>query len=100
VPVAMMQEFAPSEDRGTTNYDAVNERINVETDPPDGLLAHTAGFSEDGTFRIYDVWASREQAEAFLSQTLAPVLEEMMGTDAAPPAKSELYELHHVVVPG
>jgi hypothetical protein len=41
--VAFIQKFAIS-DRGTANYDAVNERLTKIQPVPEGLLIHFAGF--------------------------------------------------------
>ena len=57
--VAMLQEWAPSDDRTTTNYDSIGKKIGSRRDPPAGLVIHAAGFSDDGTFRIFEVWESR-----------------------------------------
>jgi ABC-type transport system substrate-binding protein len=92
--VAFLQEFPSTGDRSTTNYDTINEQL---AGTPDGLIVHSAGFGEDGTFRIYDVWESREQYERFFNEQLTPLINEVMATgDAAPPARQEVYELHNV----
>lgn len=43
--VAVIQEFA-IEDRSTTNYDAISERLRGGP-PAEGLIFHTAGFDEE-----------------------------------------------------
>jgi hypothetical protein len=96
--VAFMQEFAPTDDTSTTNYDAIAAKINASP-WPEGNLIHTAGFAPDGTFRIFDVWDTKEHMDAFMNGTLWPLIEEMMGSRAdapAPPVKEETYELHDV----
>jgi hypothetical protein len=51
----------------TKNYDAIGEKLRSEGKlAPEGLLVHTAGFDGD-TFRILEVWKSREQHDRFLS---------------------------------
>src|SRR6266581_4972086 len=96
--VAFLQEFTSTGDTSTANYDAIAAKVN-EGPWPAGCLVHTAGFDPDGTFRIYDVWESKEQLDAFLSGTLMPLIETLMADqpDAAPPAKEQTYELHNVV---
>ena len=43
--VAFIQEFKiQGDDRSTTNYDTINERLNTRNDPPEGGIVHTAGF--------------------------------------------------------
>jgi len=102
VAVAYLQEFEiRGGDTSTTNYDAVVEALNLQ-ESPDGLLIHTAGFDHDANlFRIFDVWESREQGEAFTNERLGPILESVMAaagedatSDFAPPSRETWYELH------
>ena len=76
--IAYLQEFTIQDgDTSTTNYDAVSAALGLEG-VPDGLLIHTAGFDHDGgVFRIFDVWASREQGEKFIKERLNPIIEPM-----------------------
>jgi hypothetical protein len=101
VPIAFIQEFAISDDdRSTANYDAINERLDLDNNPADGLIVHTAGWDEDaGVFRIFDVWESHEQAEAFVRERLQPILEEgpVNPDNAAPPDREGTYELHDLL---
>lgn len=100
--IAYLQEFKlQSGDTSTTNYDAVNDALNLQA-APDGLLIHTAGFDRDGgVFRIFDVWETREQGEKFINDQLMPIIERM-GADATergddsftPPVRETWYELH------
>jgi hypothetical protein len=101
MPVVFIQEFAiDGDDRSTTNYDSVNERLNADTDVPAGLILHTAGFDEDaGVFRILDVWETKEDSDRFMRERLGPLVEELLAgrPDAPPPSREASYELHHVV---
>jgi quinol monooxygenase YgiN len=84
--IAYVQEFPASDDRSTTNYDAIKDKLNVESDPPEGV------------FRIFDVWESAEAHAAFLSTRLMPIVEEMMsGGAAGAPPQEYTYDLHDVV---
>jgi hypothetical protein len=99
--VAFVQEFKiQGDDRSTTNYDAVNARLNAESDPPEGAIAHTAGFDEEaGVFRIFDVWESREQAQRFVDERVLPIVDELRGgggSNMTPPDKQYFYDLHDV----
>src|SRR5205085_429441 len=98
--VAFIQEFKiQGDDRSTTNYDTVSERLNVQS-APDGAIVHTAGFDEDaGVFRIFDVWETREQGERFIRERLMPIVEELMATsdNATPPDREGWYELHDMM---
>jgi hypothetical protein len=94
----MVQEFTVEpDDRSTTNYDGVRERLNVDADPPAGLIAHTAGFTGTGVFRIFDVWESEEGWERFRDERLAPAIQPVMDSGGAPPSAEYTYELHDVV---
>lgn len=106
MPVAYIQEFEVEEggSRSTENYDAVNARLQVQSNPPEGLIMHAAGFDEqDGVFRIFDVWETEEQAQKFMAERLTPIVQDVMasaGESARPPDREGFYELHHVVGAG
>jgi hypothetical protein len=97
--VAYIQEFPIVDgDLSTTNYDALVAALSL-TSPPDGLIVHTAGFDQtDGTFRIFDVWETREQGERFVKEQLGPIIAGMRaqaGEDEfAPPTLDAWYDLH------
>jgi hypothetical protein len=97
--VAFVQEFDVGDDRTTTNYDAIKQGLNPEVDRPAGLIVHTAGFTEDGVFRIFDVWESEEDWNRFNNERLMPIIERVMSESpsATPPAREYTYELHDVV---
>jgi hypothetical protein len=100
--VAFVQEWdIDGDDRSTTNYDEINERLNARDDPPEGGLVHTAGFDENaGVFRIFDVWETREQGERFIKERLMPLIQEATASrsDARPPDRESWYELHDVMI--
>jgi hypothetical protein len=98
MPIAYVQEFDAGDDRSTTNYDSVKERLNVEADPPEGMIVHTAGFTAEGVFRIFDVWESEEHFGRFRDERLMPIVQEILSSspDAAP-AREYTYKLHDVV---
>ena len=93
--IAFIQEFT-IQDRSTTNYDAISERVRGGP-PAEGLIIHTAGFDDDaGVFRVFDVWETREQAEAFEARVMEIVAEiAPPGTPA--PVRAASYELHDLV---
>jgi hypothetical protein len=98
--VAFVQEFPvdPSGDRSTTNYDAIQQRLDATSNPPEGGILHTAGFDEEaGVFRIFDVWETREQAERFVQERVMPIVQEVTGGQAAPPQRQYFYELHDLM---
>ena len=59
-------------------YDEVNDRIGRNEDPPPGMIVHTATPIEGGGIRIFDVWESQEQLDAFRNETLLPAITAVM----------------------
>ena len=60
--------------------------------PPEGLDFHVA-FSADGSFRVSEIWDSKEQFEKF-GQRLMPILTENGVELAGPP---EVLEIHNII---
>ena len=82
-------------------YDAVNAKLG--SDPPEGLLVHTAGRNENGEFQIVDVWESRDAHDRFSQGRLwdaikAVASERGMDADQAPEPRRVIYEAHSVMV--
>jgi hypothetical protein len=74
-------------------YDETMPRIAASGEfPPDGLDYHVA-FIADGSFRVSEIWDSREQFEAF-GPRLMPILAESGIELAGPP---EIIEVHNIV---
>src|SRR4051812_5702525 len=94
--VAVVQEGA---DGGgdTSNYDAIHQRLMAADTMPDGFVMHTAGATEDGGFRVFEVWESRADFDRFVQERLMPILAELGAGDAPQPSIAS-YELHEVVM--
>ena len=93
--IAFIQEFTIV-DRSTTNYDAISERVRGGP-PAEGLIIHTAGFDDDaGVFRVFDVWETREQAEAFEARVME-IVSEIVPPGTPAPVRAASYELHDLV---
>jgi deoxyhypusine synthase len=71
----------------------------VQNNPPEGLIAHTAGRDSSGVFRIFDIWETSEHAQRFQEERIMPIINELMQQrdDMTPPDVQETYELHDVV---
>ena len=83
----------------TDQYDAVNEKAQISSDPPEGLIHHTLG-GADGSYVILDVWESRDAFESFRNDRLNPTLEEIVGSEAfaqMPEPQREFFEVHSTV---
>lgn len=97
MPVAVVQDWVePETDRSTTNYDTITERLNIDAEPARGLIVHTAGYTGNG-FRIFEVWESRNDFDAFMRERLGPLIQDVAGADSAPPDLL-VYELHNLAL--
>jgi hypothetical protein len=99
--IMQIQEFAADEDdRSTANYDSVSGRLGLDSDPPDGLIVHTAGYTGQKMFRIAGVWESESHWRQFRDGRLAEALKPLMESgDGNPPDAEYTYELHHYLKP-
>jgi hypothetical protein len=79
-------------------YDAVNAKIGMDSEPPDGLIAHAAGELEGGGFQLIDIWESREAHEKFTEEKLRPAIDEVTQGQAGPPEQT-FFEVHSLIKP-
>ncbi len=93
--ISMLQEMP---NNTLENYDAVSNKVGIESDPPEGLIFHTAAEMEGGGVRIFNVWESREASERFEDERLLPALREHFG-ELPPPPEQKITEVHHLVAP-
>jgi hypothetical protein len=70
-------------------YNAVNDQMGVEENPPDGLIFHAAGAFGEG-WSVIDFWESREHFDRFMQERLGPAIEEL--GDQAPPGPPSVKE--------
>jgi hypothetical protein len=74
-------------------YDRTMPRIEASGQfPPDGLDFHVA-FTADGSFRVSEIWDSKQQFDAF-GERLMPILAEAGIELAGPP---EIIEVHNII---
>ena len=75
-------------------YDAVHSKMNIDTDPPEGLIFHSAGPIDEG-WGVIDVWESRAQFDSFVESRLGPAVGELgsEGFQARPDVKE--FPVHH-----
>jgi hypothetical protein len=57
-------------------YRAVHSTMNVEEDPPEGMIFHSAGPIDDG-WGVIDFWESREDFDRFMESRLGPAVGEL-----------------------
>jgi hypothetical protein len=83
---------------GTGMYDGVNAEMDIENDPPQGLIFHWAG-EVDGKWTISDVWESTEDWERFQAERLMPAIEKVSGAPMDPNTRptTTTAQLHNYV---
>lgn len=96
--VAMLKHWASGTGH-LEQYDTVSEQLGARTTPPRGLVFHTAGSDGDGRFFTFDVWESREHAERWIADHLAPALRAADGPLSVPPDALVVYEVHSLLHP-
>jgi hypothetical protein len=75
-------------------YDQMREKLGVGDTPPAGGVFHAAGVDEDGKIRVFEVWDSREQAEAWGEKVMAVRTEAGFGDG---PPSIEYLDVHRIV---
>jgi hypothetical protein len=96
--VTMIMEFPATIEQ----YNAVNEKLDVDSNPPDGLILHTGAEVGDELVRVVDVWESADHWNRFNEGRLGAAIVEVMGEPppgAPPPPEPQFTELHTVIVP-
>jgi hypothetical protein len=80
--------------------DAVTEEMDVDNDPPDGMIVHTH-FEKDGRVQVIDVWQSVEQHDKFTESRLMPAMGKVAADRGFDLPQNEpevsLTEVHRVV---
>ena len=91
--MSILVRFTGGPSMTAEKYDATMPAIEASGEfPPDGLEFHVA-FSSGGSFRVSEVWDSKEQLEAF-GERLMPILTEGGVELAGPP---ETVEIHNII---
>jgi hypothetical protein len=70
-------------------YDAIMQELDLERRPVSGALTHACGFDENGIC-VVDVWESRKDFDAFLSDRLGPAFAKLK-VDFDPPVVLDAY---------
>jgi hypothetical protein len=88
----LLVRFTPAEHVTTEQYDETVRRLEKSGDwLPDGLEYHVA-FKSNGSFRVSEIWDSREQFEAF-GERLMPVLKDVGIELSGEPEMLEVYNI-------
>jgi hypothetical protein len=86
---------------GAEQYDAIQAELNVESEPVEGLIFHSAGELE-GRFQVFNVWEAREHFDRFTDERLRPAMVAVMGEEKVaqlPDAEQVEASIHNYVIP-
>jgi hypothetical protein len=85
---------------GTDMYDGVQAAMDIDNNPPEGLVFHWAG-DVDGKWTITDVWETREAYDRFRDERLFPAIKQVSGMDpgSGPQPTISEFPVHHFVKP-
>ena len=92
--IAYVFEWDTGGDRRTDGFDAVVAHTGMLNDPPPGLLSVAAGHTEDGRFRIFEVWETAADREDFGRSRLLPAIDALPDAGGGAPHRESSYELH------
>ena len=91
--MSILVRFTGAPGMSAEKYDATMPSIEASGEfPPDGLEYHVA-FNSGGSFRVSEIWDSKEQFEAF-GQRLMPILAANGIELSGPP---EIVDVHNVI---
>jgi hypothetical protein len=90
----VLARFTAAPSMTTEKYDETIKRLKGSDSqwPPDGLAYHVA-FSSGGSFRVSEVWDSREQFDAF-GKRLMPILSDV-GIELE--GEPEMLDVHNII---
>lgn len=92
MPVLMCVKWA---DVTPESYNQALELLNMEADPPPGLLCHIAAL-DDGAITVYDLWESPEQFQQWVDGRLRRTVDQV-GVPGQP--SIEMLQTHNVFIP-
>jgi hypothetical protein len=81
------------------DFKAVNEKLDVKNNPPEGLIVHAVVDAGGGRLKSIDVWESAEASQAFFQERLPTAMAEVFGPDAAQPSAPEVQEILDLIQP-
>jgi hypothetical protein len=91
--VVVIQDFESTRDE----YDQVVEKLDAESNPPDGVIVHTGMDIGGGKMRVVDVWESEDAYQKFVQERLIPIIAEV--SPDAPQADIQVHEVIEMVKP-
>jgi hypothetical protein len=80
------------------NYDAAHAVMEIETDPPVGMIVHSAGPIEGG-WGVIDFWESRQAFDSFVGERLMPRLQGLGDRGFPGPPDVKEFPVHNLQTP-
>jgi hypothetical protein len=97
----LISRYQEAREATLESYDAVNRRMGIEDNPPDGLLSHAVAPMEGGGVRFWEVWESEDDMHRFEEQRLIPAMREKFGDEmSGEEPQAQLAELHYFYARG
>lgn len=86
-------------DGGTQEqYDAIHSHMDIDHNPPEGLLFHSSG-PIDGGWAVIDFWESRDAFDRFGESRLQPAIQELGDRTFQGPPDIKEFPVHHITKP-
>jgi hypothetical protein len=79
------------------HYDAAHAVMEIDSDPPAGMIVHSAG-PIDGGWGVIDFWESRAAFDAFVQQRLMPRLHGLGDQGFPSPPDVKEFAVHNLQV--
>jgi hypothetical protein len=79
-------------------YEAVHGHMDVDANPPQGLIFHMSG-PVDGGWGVIDVWESRDAFDKFFAGRLGPAIGELGDQAFQTPPDIKEFPVHHFTKP-
>jgi hypothetical protein len=80
------------------NYDAAHGVMDIDSNPPEGMIVHSAG-PVDGGWGVIDFWESREAFDRFVSGRLMPGLHGLGDRGFPNPPDVKEFPVHNLQTP-
>jgi len=91
--VGLRVKFA---DGTVEQYEAVNAQMDVEGNPPEGLIFHAAGPIEGG-WGVIDFWESRAHFDSFLEDRIQPAIQALGDRAPQNPPDIKEFPVHNTI---
>jgi hypothetical protein len=79
------------------NYDAAHGVMEIDSNPPEGMIVHSAG-PVDGGWGVIDFWESREAFDNFVGERLMPRLHDLGDRGFPNPPDVKEFPVHNLQI--